>query len=348
MTPTIIVHQPDSTLARAETWASLPPDELKRRAASAASTRDAQQLWALTEAYLFLHGSRGAKISKHTLRTYRRGVVDLVEAWPGENLLRPSRDAGVIYMRRLENGVPVTAGASQADAADPAAPTAPLSASSLQVKLASARTLYKALRWAGATEARPFDDVRVGKDLTPAWEKRRPYSDAEVESLLEHAEGAEKLMVLLGAHAGLRIGEMADLRWADIDYDRSHLRVRSGKGGKAATVHVTKRLRDALHDYMRAQSAVQHEKNRQRESGLVLPWGTDHARKRFKRVCQLAGVEYASAGVHGLRHGAGTRYYRQTKDLGRVAAHLRHADIQTTRIYAKIDAEAIGDDIDDW
>jgi integrase/recombinase XerC len=314
----------------------------------AASTRDPDQLWALTEAYLFLHGSRGAKVSKHTLRTYWRGVVDLVEAWTGENLLRPSRDAGVIYMRRLENGVPGIPGTAASNGTAHAAPTAPLSASSLQVKLASARTLYKALRWAGATEARPFDDVRVGKDPTPAWEKRRPYSDAEVEKLLEHAQGAEKLMVLLGGHAGLRIGEMADLRWNDIDYERSQLHVRSGKGGKAATVHLTRRLRDALLDYMRSQSGVQHEKNRQRDHGLVLPWATDHARKRFRRVCQLAGVEYDSAGVHGLRHGAGTRYYKQTKDLGRVAAHLRHADIQTTRIYAKIDADTIGEDIDDW
>lgn len=348
MTRSITIYEPDSVLARAESWAGLPPDDLKRRAASAASTRDAEQLWALSEAYLFLHGSRGAKVSKHTLRTYRRGVIDLIEAWSGENLLRPSRDAGVIYMRRLEGGAPATFDASQAAATVQPPPPAALSASSLQVKLASARTLYKALRWSGATEARPFDDVRVGKDLTPAWEKRRPYTDVEVEALLEHAQGAEKLMVLLGAHAGLRIGEMADLRWGDIDYDRSQLRVRSGKGGKAATVHLTKRLRDALLTYMRGQSAVQHEKNRQRDAGLVLPWATDRARKRFRRVSQLAGVEYDSAGVHGLRHGAGTRYYRQTKDLGRVAAHLRHADIQTTRIYAKIDADTIGEDIDDW
>ena len=74
----------------------------------------------------------------------------------------------------------------------------------------------------------------------------------------------------------------------------------------------------------------------------------DHARKRFRRICAVAGVDYKSAGVHGLRHGAGTRYYKQTGDLGRVAAHLRHADIQTTRIYAKIDSDSIGEDIEDW
>lgn len=352
MRPEIEVAQATDTLARAETWAGLPPEELKRRAASAAVNRDAEQLWSLTEAYLFLHGSRGAKVSKHTLRTYRRGVIDLVEAWAGENLLRPSRDAGVIYMRRLEAGPtpaarrPDKRGAVQPGAVQEA--PAPLSPASLQVKLAAARTLYKALRWSGATEARPFEDVRVGKDPTPPWEKRRPYTDDEVEALLEYGEPAEKVMVLLGAHAGLRISEMTDLRWTDLDFERGQLRVRSGKGGKAATVSLTKRLRDALFDLRTIEMSGGHDKNRQRDFGLVLPWAADHARRRFKHVCALAGVDYVSAGVHGLRHGAGTRYYRQTGDLGRVAAHLRHADIQTTRIYAKIDAQSIGEDIEDW
>src|SRR5690606_35690377 len=322
-----ITRYDGSALARAESWAALPPDELRRRAARAANERDAEELWALTEAYLFLHGSKGARVSRHTLRTYRRGVADLLEAWAGENLLRPSRGAGVVYVRRLETGA-LTGGE-------------PPSPATLSGNLAAARTLYKAHRWAGATEARPMDDVRVAKDPTPPWEKRRPYRDGEVEALLALAAGAERVMVLLGAHGGLRIGEMADLRWDDVDLATSTLRVCSGKGGKAATVRMTRRLREALAELAQDPDYQAGEK-RQRDTSYVLPWTADHARRRFRRLCARAGVDYETAGVHGLRHGAGTRYYRQTRDLGRVAAHLRHADIQTTRIYAKIDAETIG------
>ena len=318
-------------MSRAESWAALPPDELRRRAARAAQLRDLDELWALTEAYLFLHGSKGARASKHTLRTYRRGIEDLLAGWQHENLLRPARDAGVLYIRRLES------------TANPETGAAP-QASTLQVKLAAARTLYRALRWSGATEARPFENVRVAKDPTPPWEKRRPYGDREIERLLEPASAAERVVVLLGAHAGLRISEMTALRWRDIDLGRGELLVEAGKGGKRGRVRTTRRLREAL-VALKAEGAAP---GRQRDAELVLPWGTDHTRKRFKALCRRVGVDYDSAGVHGLRHGAGTRYYRQTRDLGRVAAHLRHADIQTTRIYAKIDQDAIGEDIDDW
>jgi len=318
-------------LSRAESWAALPPEELKRRAARAANARDLEELWALSEAYLFLHGSKGARASRHTLRTYRRGIEDLLAGWQHENLLRPARDAGVLYIRRLEATPNPETGARP-------------QAATLQVKLAAARTLYRALRWSGATEARPFENVRVAKDPTPPWEKRRPYGDREVERLLDLADPAERVVVLLGAHAGLRISEMTALRWDDLDPARGELHVTAGKGGKSGRVHLTRRLREALRELRESDSAVR----RQRDPALVLPWGTDRTRKRFRTLCQRAGVDYASAGVHGLRHGAGTRYYRQTHDLGRVAAHLRHADIQTTRIYAKIDQDAIGEDIDDW
>lgn len=311
--------------ARAEEWAMLPTDELKRRAARAVNERDHEALWYLTESFLYLHGSAGANISPHTLRTYRRGVLDVLEAWRGENLLRPSRDAGVVYIRRWEAGVHSHTGK-------------PASPKTIEVKLAAARTLYKALRWSGLTDADPFADVRPPTDKTPAWEKRRPYTVEEVERLLEAAELEDTIVVLLGAHAGLRVSEMTSLEWRDVNTEKQTLFVRHGKGGKQATVQMTNRLTNHLME-MRALSP---------SATTVLNWTPDHTRYRFKQLCARAGVEYHGAGLHGLRHGAGTRFYQQTGDLGKVAAHLRHADIQTTRIYAKVDTEDVARDIEDW
>src|SRR5437763_15542135 len=98
-------------------------------------------------------------------------------------------------------------------------------------RLAAGRALYAALNWAGATEAAPFAATKARRDPVPAWEKRAPYTPEEVAALLARAEGADRLMVLLGAHAGLRVSEALALTQADLQSDRRHLRVRLGKGG---------------------------------------------------------------------------------------------------------------------
>ena len=66
----------------------------------------------------------------------------------------------------------------------------------LNVKLGRQNALQGA-QVVGRHRGASVHDVRVGKDPTPAWEKRRPYTDADVEALLENAEDAEKVMVLL-------------------------------------------------------------------------------------------------------------------------------------------------------
>jgi len=56
----------DDLLGQAADWATLPDDEIKRRATVAAHTHDRAALWSLTEAYLTLRGRAGATLSPHT------------------------------------------------------------------------------------------------------------------------------------------------------------------------------------------------------------------------------------------------------------------------------------------
>ena len=329
--PASIRKYTSDNLSHAQDWAHLSSSDLRRRAMIAANQRDKDELWGLARAYLFLHGSKGGKVSPHTLRAYKRGVLDLIEAWQRENLIRPSRDAGVLYIRKLETVPNPKTGKV-------------LSASSIEVKLASARALYKALRWANATEAVPFRDVKPAGDPTPAWEKRKPYSVSEVDTLIEHADIEERALVLLGAHGGLRISEMCNLIWSDIDWISGKIKV-LGKGGKQASISMSGKLEKAL-KILRASPSTRKRSKRSLDS--VLPWGTFRAREKLQALCSRAGVPYKERAVHGLRHGAGTRYYAQTKDLGRVATHLRHANIQTTRIYAKLADDAIKEDLKNW
>ena len=323
---------------RAVRVASSSREDLRREAVQACNARDADKLWILVDAYLTLHGSKGSRVSERTRESYKRGLQDLLRDWMHENLLRPSRDAGVVWVRGLEQR-PVTQPQTGEPKRDANGEVRTLSPATVQVKLAAARTLYKALRWAGATQATPFENVKVARDPVPAWEKRGAYTPDEVEQLLSVAETVDKVMVLLGAHAGLRIAEISALRWSDVDWRAGELVVRKGKGGKTARVAMTRRLKEALQQCPRA---------RPDSNSSVLPYRAYRARERFRKLCLRAGVPYEGREVHGLRHAAGTRVYRQFNDLARVAQHLRQASMDTARRYAKMADREIHEGIEEW
>jgi len=225
-----IVPYSSTGIDRARAWATIPADERRRRAVEACHTHDTAALQEATDAWLTLHGQAGATVSPHTRASYRRGVAVLVEAWHEQNLLHPQPDAGALWLREMED--------------------ADLKPATVRVRLAGARALYAALRWCKATEANPFTDVRPARDKTAAKDKRGPYEQDELAALLTALDNTvrtarpatrtmahyDRVLVLLGAHAGLRASEMMDLRWSDVDLLRRRVVVQHGKGDKRRQV----------------------------------------------------------------------------------------------------------------
>lgn len=316
----------------------------------AANERSVEALWALIEAHLLLRGSSGSATSRHTLRAYRRGLEELVIMWRSENLLRPSRDAGTLYVQRLLSG-------DRQEVIDHEPPGArrgravksgPLSRATVSLRVAAARALYDALAWAGATDVDPFRDVRLSR-VGAALEDNatsRVYTEAELLELLSAARDSEEaVLLLLGAHAGLRVSEMLDLTWAAVDLANGELTVSGGKGGKTAAVLLSPRLAHELTAYRRVvESAVDTVLS---PDSRVLTLRSQYGvYNRLRRLCGRAGVDFK--GVHALRHAAGTKLYRQTGDLGQVQDHLRHSTLDMARRYARSDRRRLRGSLEDW
>ena len=333
-------------LQRVERLQSLGDEALRRYAVRAANERDIDALWELVEAHLTLHGDSGVGTSAHTMRAYRRGVADLVTLWQGENLLHPVRDAGPLYVQRLRSGdrdalLERDSGGNRRGRRVKRGPLAP---ATVQLKVAAARALYDALAWAGATDADPFRDIRMGRRTTRAEDVQaaRSYTDFElIEMLAAARDQQERVILLLGAHGGLRVSEMLRLQWGDVSLSRRELLVRSGKGGKTALVTLTPKLAEALLTYARARGAAGTADETVLE--LRSQYGVFN---RLRRLCERAEVDFK--GVHALRHSAGTRLYRQTGDLGQVQDHLRHATLDMARRYAKSDRRRLRRSLDGW
>lgn len=309
--------------ANAQALAGQDEAELRRRAVAAARDMDTAALWDLLEANLLLNGLAGAKVSPHTLRAYRKGLGVFLEfaQTAGVQLLRPRPNHGAAYARWLEGKGYNT--------------------STVRVRLAAARKLFAALRWAGATDATPFADVRPAPDPVPRTEKRKPYSQGEVEILLRHADLEEKVILLLGAHAGLRVSEIAGLRRGDIHLtgEQPHLMV-TGKRQKRQGVPLSRSLQATLATWLTATPQL--------PTYVISGQSSDYVQDRVKAVCERSGVTYSRRQVHGLRHSAGTRVYADTGDLLAVRDHLRHADITSSEIYVEYVRKLKDSPVKDW
>ncbi|UBV45072.1 site-specific integrase (plasmid) [Deinococcus taeanensis] len=320
-------------LTQARTWSGLHDDELRRRAVKAAGEKNHEELVSLTRAYLTHEGASGLLTSLRTVEAYTLGVRQFLEYASNQavNLLRPGRRDASGYVAFMLDAGRQPAG--------------------VQLKVAAASCLYRALRWAGATDADPFKDVRIPKDRTPGLVKRPPYTEDELADVLDHADVHVKFLLFVTAHAGLRISEALALTWDDLDEAARRVHVRSGKGRKARVVAMSTSLARATRHYR----------------GLYAPGGPGHmdgkrttaqdhvfryaspmtARYHLEKAFRAAGVKFR--GFHPGRKYAGTRLLQQVKDFGRVAAHLGHESIDTTRRgYAQLATDDLKDDLAGW
>ncbi len=288
----------------------------RRLAMEAARDKDVAVLLSLTEALLRTYSKAGATIAKATVENHTHGVRKLLAAWTEEDLLKPDAEAANRYVREMERQG--------------------LKPGTIYGRVAAARSLFRALRWARASTYDPFADVHVPHDPTPPWEKRRPYDNDEIAALLDAAATPfDRVLVLLGAHGGLRAGECVRLWWRDVNMARRDLTIRLSKGGKTRTVSMGASLKQALQGLPR------------RPDGYVLPYRTPKtAWAHITALCEAAGV--APKGMHSLRHSAGTRLYAETGDLEETARHLGHTKLDTTRIYAKWNDRKLRETLSRW
>lgn len=170
--------------------------------------------------------------------------------------------------------------------------------------------------------------MRAARDPRAAWEKRGPYSAAEVDALLTHADPQERVVVLLAADCGLRNSELTALQRGDLylDDEHPHVMVRGkGRAGYRQAVPLSRRTEHAIRVWLAGLPP---------DRPYLLTWRNRvTVRRHVVHLCERAGVRYEGREVHGLRHTAGTRTYAETGDILEAKELLRHRDITSTQVY---------------
>lgn len=154
----------------------------------------------------------------------------------------------------------------------------------------------------------------------------RPIRDEDLEWALHCADAEMRVLLALGAYAGLRCQEIAGLMVEDlfVDQDPPVLVVTAGKGGHQRVVPLHPKVLSALRrlPMPRDGYVIADELKRARNAGWV-----SHRVAEFLRYI---GVD---ATAHQLRHWFGTNVYRQSRDLRVTQELLGHSSPNTTTIY---------------
>ena len=210
------------------------------------------------------------------------------------------------------------------------------------------------LAWAMRLELIGRNVAEIVEPPRGARRKSRPYEHGEAARFIEEASRTRLGPAIIVAFTtGLRRGELAGLRWDDIDLERKVATIRGAvaqipgrvwyKPTKTDLV-ATIALSPAAIDALRAQRA-QQAADKLRAGGYYVDEGFVFAGElggrptpgalgqAIRRIARRAGL--SQIGVHAIRHSTGSWLIRAGVDVRTVAAVLRHSATSTTlNVYA--------------
>lgn len=159
----------------------------------------------------------------------------------------------------------------------------------------------------------------------------------EIKQILDVFNPSWQLVVLLGCRAGLRRGEIANLKWSDVDFKNNQLYIAPNKTEKHRYIPLSKDLKKALEKAKKTKKTdyvVEVGKNRESKYFLTKFYENETSQLPFK--CYL----------HKLRHTFASHLVQNGVDLYRVSKLLGHSSIQMTEIYSHLAPADLSNAID--
>ena len=214
---------------------------------------------------------------------------------------------------------------------------------SINRKVSSLRAFYKYLLRAGKVKNNPAQGVQ-----TPKMEKYIPtflsvdetvallnasHEDSSASGLRDHA------MLELFYSSGLRLGELAGLNAADMNFDKALVKLR-GKGKKERMVPVGGPALKAVRRYLSATEALR--KNAAEGFSDAVFLNARGRRITTRSIARIVDAATAKSGIgrkispHALRHSFATHLLNAGADLRSIQEMLGHESLSTTQKYTAV------------
>jgi len=209
-----------------------------------------------------------------------------------------------------------------------------MSPRSINAHLSTLRGFYNFL--IDEEEVSLVNPVARGQMLREPHPLPRYLHDNDLEIFFKAVSCVRDLAVfMIMLRCGLRVQEVINLTLDVVDYRRSQILIKAGKGNKDRIVYISNDAAAALAGYLRTRP-----KTRERRIFLAVkgrcrgkPISVRAIQKRAEYYAKKSGV---SVSCHRLRHTMATQLLNANADIVSIQEILGHSKIKTTQRYSKL------------
>jgi integrase/recombinase XerD len=232
--------------------------------------------------------------------------------------------------------------------------------STIKCHMTAVSLFYAWMKKRGMVYTNPFCEIKKvrGAQKLPRHIPKEQELDLFLESLLHFDEGKtlkDKLMLYrthvmaeLQYSTGLRIAEAASLKVSDVDFRRSIVEVRDGKGGFARMAFLTEYSREILRLYIERMRVLVFTEWNTVHGDLLFGVSPDVLGRMTNRVLRKTAqtMNVAAPTSHVFRHALGYHLLRAGCNIRHIQQILGHKSIKNTEIYTKVEKEDLREVID--
>lgn len=177
------------------------------------------------------------------------------------------------------------------------------------------------------------------------------YTEEEVKKLLASIDMGSPIgkrdhaIILLIARSGLRAGDVADLRFSDIDWDKQRIHRVQLKTKKAVDIPLLNDVGEAIINYLKNGRPVESASDRifVIHKPPYTHFSAGNVGNIVSRNMARAGVKNSErkCGSHALRHTLASRLLECSVPMPVISEILGHSDTNMTMTYLRIDIEQL-------
>lgn len=156
----------------------------------------------------------------------------------------------------------------------------------------------------------------------------------EIQRMFDVCENKKhKVILALLYSCSLRVSELINLKWKDIDRSRMIINIIQAKGNKDRQVGLNEPLIKLLTDYYKEYKSVVYVLNGQ---GDHAQYSERSVGEVIKQLAAKAGIENKRVYTHLMRHTSATHMVEAGTDINLIQKLLGHSNVKTTNVYLHI------------